>query len=788
MNFLKKMITMAALGIMMLVSTEVRATDLALDIILGNTPVLQQYDQKTFGDTMSSAEMLAEQKEAARFGMTVEQVKLNKEAAKQVSEEWTKQSLEEIRSGKSAENFFGFSTLSSPIAKKTPFFALLEMYIGSGYGCWFCSIFNGIFNAANGIVTQIASKLSSTFLMLLGIGVLYFIAIKVLRLFLQFEGVDVMQFLNGLFASLGRAMIAAAILLFPLEIFRYTVSPVFQTALEVGTSIVQTAGTDNLQIIKAYRDQKGVPQLTTVSSQTMMAEVRAANNLTKDKAFEGSLRESILLNMKTISSSLIVGMASGAYLTYGAYKVTLAPDAGSKGFLPTLELFFIGVILFFAYFCIFIKYPLTLFNAFFQMAAVCALMPLWVVLWVFPVSAGYVKNALTVFLNTIFTFLGLSVVITIVLKIMDSSIPNAAPFFQALMNDEMGKAQDAFAFSGSGLLLTFVLGMICLKIIGTVPALAADFAGGINDVGLGEGVARAIFLSKELGVAGGETTARVGYRTGRWAWRRRRAVAQGVKAGVAGVAAGVGAARRRFFADSPEPTEAQAMALLRQKAFSELKNGQASVRDEATQKQEKLTVSADGFIFTGTNANGQMTRERFDFDGKRETETFLRQLPDGRRESVVTYGSSEVENKRYSQANGDYEQHNADGSIEVKQGDTLKRFASQEAFESGEVFYERQTQTQGNSRQIRILENGQKRMINESWARDENGNIFEIHRQTKTGENLQNSVEETVRLSGHRFIRKKSDEKGWKQYLYSAGDRGVSITDDEVKHFGGKNR
>ena len=103
-------------------------------------------------------------------------------------------------------------------------------------------------------------------------------------------------------------------------------------------------------------------------------------------------------------------------------------------------------------FMIFLTFPFKLVDALIRLIFVSALMPLWVALWVLPVTNGYASKAFQMFLYALVTFIALSVIMTMILIIMDSSfdsLEDASGFWRALKDDKTLDAMEKIDFIGS---------------------------------------------------------------------------------------------------------------------------------------------------------------------------------------------------------------------------------------------------------------------------------------------------------------------------------------------------
>lgn len=178
--------------------------------------------------------------------------------------------------------------------------------------------------------------------------------------------------------------------------------------------------------------------------------------------------QSAICWMQDVSASLGVGMALGSTLI----------KANTNRFWDGVMTIAIGVCMFLAFFLIYLMFPLKLLDAFIRLAFVFALMPLWIILWVFPATAGYTKKAWDTFIGTLFYFISLSIVIALVLILMNESIQPAAQrteIFKLMLGDNTAAAAKLLSF-GKTFFLTLAFGLMGYTLLNTAEALSNMFA------------------------------------------------------------------------------------------------------------------------------------------------------------------------------------------------------------------------------------------------------------------------------------------------------------------------
>lgn len=373
--------------------------------------------------------------------------------------------------------------------------------------CWFCPIFGTLFDAMNTIATNITTKMSQTFLAIMGTALLFSIGFKTAKMLTSLQAVDLMQYLTDLFRHLGRAIIASAFLWASLSIFTYIVSPFLTMSLSLSTSILNEGGF-MAQMIDA--DQGGAIKHIDVchEADTDALSLMAAeeNNLqdgnAPQKAFAPSVKAALMCVLKTVSASLIGGMAIGAtFYEFGWWDLTFI--------FPNILAVATGALIVIGHLLIFVAVPFKYIDSMVRLAFVCALMPLWIVLWVFEATRGYAKKAWDMFLSTCAIFVCMSVVLILVLHLINAALPAdvARKVVEYLMAGQILKALGAIDMDGKNFLVTLIMCFTGYKMLGTATTLASSFIGSIPNLGVGDQMAKTSVklaqTGKTMGIAAG---------------------------------------------------------------------------------------------------------------------------------------------------------------------------------------------------------------------------------------------------------------------------------------------
>ena len=345
---------------------------------------------------------------------------------------------------------------------------LLAMFIASDNGCWFCKVYADLFDTMNSLSGMIATEMADDFLMLLAVGVLFYLVFKIGATVVKLQEVDLMQFLGELFKQLGRAIIAAAFLAGSVEMYKYLISPFLAFSLGLtnmivvkGNLMVEESGgiigkvqsflTEGLgSLFGMDMDESAIPQMTGA----------ALENQSTKLPFSIQLREQIVGMLRLCSVSAISGMVLGGTIAIAGLLDTV--------FFPNFQLLVVGLLILGSYFAIFLAVPFKLIDVMVRLCFVAALTPLWILLWVFPATASYTKSAWEMLLNCCACFICMGVIMVMVFQIMAAMNPlNSAGGLLELGAGILGSGLGFGMFKGINILSPTVLKTLALGMLAT---------------------------------------------------------------------------------------------------------------------------------------------------------------------------------------------------------------------------------------------------------------------------------------------------------------------------------
>lgn len=419
------------------------------------------------------------------------------------------------------------AVLICPMMASASYFAdTITAYMQNGSYCWFCPVFVAIFKGIDAVATNIAVQLAGAFLALLAAGLLFWIVFYVGRTLLQMQPIDMSKFFTDMLGTTGRAVVAAALLYSFFGVFTYIISPVLTMSMGLSSSIME-AGGFTASITKSSqtfaKQTKGQATFSLCQSkldkdQNIIGYTGASNCDETwgdgNHAFTKEVCSAMECSIRSMSASLIGGIAIGSSLTSAGGLFTKFFWKWDLGGI------IIGIFLVIGYFIIFLAFPFKMIDALIRLGFVCALAPLFIVLWVFPATRTYTQKAWQMLLGSCMTFVFLAVIMVLILSILSFALPQGAAqdaMLKALLNGQDSVALSYINFSGSQFFVTIAVCFIGWKLLGMAETFSSTFGGVNPQVGAGAAAAGFAAGGAKLGYKAGKVGAKGAYEMGKWA-------------------------------------------------------------------------------------------------------------------------------------------------------------------------------------------------------------------------------------------------------------------------------
>ncbi len=366
--------------------------------------------------------------------------------------------------------------------------------------CWFCPIIETLLKGANTISCNIYLRTKDELLILLGVGTLFFIAFKVGAMVVKLQEVDLMQFMGEMFKVLGRVIIAAAILSSAPFVVDNIITPFVAYSTDFALKALDDKNIDVSN--KIYKKVKGMLDYDDQAREQVEAAATAVvtwagqDNSDSCVFINSALIQSMKAIVAKITANLVIGLAVGLVLIVFSGLSSLV--------FPDLQSVLSGGVIFMSFAVLIVTVPFQMINLAIQLVFVLALLPFWVVLWVFPVTAQYTKKAWDMFVTTCLSIMIFGILAALVLNLLNYMLPNGSDILGDMIPGyDLLAGKKASAFSSSTL-LTLALGFLCKELLKSAPELASRITS-VYGIQVGESMASSISAAIAGGAAAGGT-------------------------------------------------------------------------------------------------------------------------------------------------------------------------------------------------------------------------------------------------------------------------------------------
>jgi len=335
-----------------------------------------------------------------------------------------------------------------------------------GQICLTCSLMAKILGAVQGISKNTFEVLAGDLVKLLTIAYLIYVAYLVLLTVASPETQKLSKFLQSLLTQGARVAFAALILTYPEALYSKIINPLLEGGVDFGLAFsnVKSDGSggamDNTiaQKIKEAgaeyaSDFDGTSKY--LSADTLEKLVGANKNFSKEAAMMPAIGRSFICN---------------AVHNLGAQRLW---------FIPRISMLITGIILLVFGVMIWLAIGFFILDCCLQLGIVAAMMSFFVACWPFKMTSAYVKVGWNMFLNTVFNFIMLSVVIVTINVLTIQALQNMGADLTTDINENNVDAiNDKLEIIGLGIVVLVVTCLICLKLSSESGRLANKFAGG----------------------------------------------------------------------------------------------------------------------------------------------------------------------------------------------------------------------------------------------------------------------------------------------------------------------
>ncbi|MDD4556166.1 MAG: peptidoglycan DD-metalloendopeptidase family protein [Alphaproteobacteria bacterium] len=385
------------------------------------------------------------------------------------------------------------TTISSPAVN-----CKLSNYRSSLKDCIFCGLFEAIFNTASVMCAHAAKALSPSVILVMLVGTAIWIAFTLLKHLSSFEVKDANRMLKEILNKLFIVLFIFVLLKLDIEyLFSLTLEPIFNTGMALAQAIMgsNSCSASEFSIVASGTGGTGgLPQ---------------------------SMGVSILCTIKAIQDRLLDVMALGSYFLCVAFfeKAWHLPIFPHLGFLFAGLGFWIAAIMFI------VIYPWLLIDTILKLAVVVAILPAALGGFAFKVTNSYFKKVWEQFMNAMFQFIFLTIIIYILTAMLGTIIQDTLSALEKTSDSTpLGDFLSSLGiWSENFLKIVFVI-FLGWAVLGESEGLGSQFGGG--------GMKFSGSIGRKIGTQAAQGVKTVGLGSLSLAWKGSKATGRAVGRGL----------------------------------------------------------------------------------------------------------------------------------------------------------------------------------------------------------------------------------------------------------------
>lgn len=277
----------------------------------------------------------------------------------------------------------------------------LARFLPKSDKCWFCPMFKALFNTASAIALKAYKALESGVVNVVMMMFAIWVSVYILKHVSAVEVKDPRKMLQELMLQAFKVLIVVLILKVGyFQVMQLTLGPVFNTGMNFVQAIsggnACPAGASYMQNVIGYDSYSGVTE-------------------NSKGGLPISMGQNILCSIKTMQDSVAKMMAFGRQ----AWCVAWGPKSFLFGFVPHFAYLITGVVIFLGGFILLIAFPWCLVDCVIQMSIAAGLAPAAIGAWAFKMTQHHLKKIWDFFMNAMFNFVFLSIILYIIMTIVN---------------------------------------------------------------------------------------------------------------------------------------------------------------------------------------------------------------------------------------------------------------------------------------------------------------------------------------------------------------------------------
>lgn len=289
----------------------------------------------------------------------------------------------------------------------------LEKFISDNDRCWFCPIFKVLFNTSSIIALKAYTALADGISLVVVAAFAIWVSIYILKHVAAIEVKDPRKMLQELMLQAFKVFVVVLILRASyFQVIQLTLEPVFNTGM---TFVQAVSGKSN----------------TCPSSASYMQGIRGYDShktITKNSpgGLPASMGANIICSIKSMQDAVAKLYAYGRQ----AWCIAWGPRSFLFGILPSFPFLITSILIIAGGLALMFAFPWCLVDCVIQMSIASGLAPAAIGAWAFKATARYLKMIWDFFMNAMFNFVFLSIILYIIMTVVDQfmrAMENNAP-------------------------------------------------------------------------------------------------------------------------------------------------------------------------------------------------------------------------------------------------------------------------------------------------------------------------------------------------------------------------
>ena len=334
--------------------------------------------------------------------------------------------------------------------------------------CTFCGLLKTFFNASSRMAKISIDTLNTPVKTLVTMAMGIWIAVTILAFLASVEVKDTKDLITSI---LNQAFIFAIVFILlqtgAQSFFNLALEPIFNTGMTIAQKAIAPVKETNVT-----QCQNGTYGIYTEK---------------EGGGLPSSMGDNIICTMTMVQNQVAKIKAVGSAALCHSWS------KGQRWFIfPQMQYFFIGLGMYIAGVIMIIAIPFLMIDVIFQLAIAAALLPAAIGCYTFKVTRKYVKKVWETFLNSMFSFLFLSIITLMLTSSFSSILSDSITNFDELFNDNtpniFARIGDELDWFGLRFIkIVFVLALTW-TLMGQIGEFAGEFSGSISGTKIGSSI------------------------------------------------------------------------------------------------------------------------------------------------------------------------------------------------------------------------------------------------------------------------------------------------------------